>query len=129
MMQPLNRYITVVTGITLAVLLLVSLPARSTPSGQVEQIIAPLITYVSKSELRFVRNASEYTPQEAAAHMEKKYQHFRDDIDTAEDFIKLCATKSLLTGKPYLVVDRQGNKTRTSDWLRAELAAWQGHSQ
>jgi hypothetical protein len=128
-MQPLNRHITVVTGITLAVLLLVSLPARSEPSGQVEQIIQHLITYVSGSDLRFVRNASEYTPQEAAAHMEKKYRHFRDDIETTEDFIELCATKSLLSGKPYLVVDRQGNETRTSDWLRAELAAWQAHSQ
>jgi hypothetical protein len=118
-----------VTGIALAVLLLVSLPARSEPSGQVEQIIQHLIAYVSGSDLRFVRNASEYNPQEAAAHMEKKYRHFRDDIATAEDFIELCATKSLLSGKPYLVVDRLGNETLTSDWLRTELAAWQAHNQ
>jgi hypothetical protein len=93
-MQPLNRHITVVTGVTLAVLLLVSLPARSEPSGQVEQIIQHLITYVSGSDLRFVRNASEYTPQEAAAHMEKKYRHFRDDIETTEDLSNCAPQKA-----------------------------------
>jgi hypothetical protein len=61
--------------------------------------------------------------------MKKKYRYFREDIATAEDFIELCATKSLLSGEPYLVIDRQGNESRTSDWLRAELAAWQARSR
>jgi hypothetical protein len=128
-MQPQNRHITVATGIALTVLLLTSFPARSEPSSQVEQIIQHLIAYVSGSDLRFVRNATEYTPLEAAAHMEKKYRHFRDDIETADDFIELCATKSLLSGKPYQVIDRQGNESLTSDWLRTELAAWQAHNR
>jgi hypothetical protein len=128
-MQPHNRHISLVTGVALAALLLVSIPARSEPSRQVEQSIQHLIAYVSGSDLQFVRNATAYTPLEAATHMEKKYRHFHDDIETADDFIELCATKSLLSGKPYLVLDRQGNETRTSDWLRAELAAWQAQSQ
>jgi len=109
--------------------LLAAGPAGGQPSVQVEQTIRHLIAYVSGSDMRFVRNAAEHTPREAAAHMEKKYLHFRDDIVTAEDFIKLCATKSLLSGKPYLVVDRQGNESRTSDWLKAELADWQTHNR
>jgi hypothetical protein len=128
-MKPHNRHIARATGIAFAVLLLAAGPASSQPSGQAEQAIQHLIAYVSGSDLRFVRNASEYTPPEAAAHMDKKYRHFRDDIETADDFIELCATQSLLSGKPYLVIDRQGREHRTSDWLRAELAAWQAHSQ
>lgn len=128
-MQPRNRHIAVVTGIAFAVLLLAAGPASSQPSVQDEQAIQHLIAYVSGSDLRFVRNAREYTPPEAAAHMGKKYRHFRDDIVTANDFIELCATKSLLSGKPYLVIDRQGQEYRSSDWLRAELAAWQARSQ
>jgi len=129
-MKPHNRHITAAAGIALATaLLLTAGPANSQPSGQVEQTIRHLITYVSEADMIFVRNAREYTPAEAAEHMEKKYRHFRDDIETAEDFIALCATQSLLSGKPYLVIDPQGNEYRTSDWLRAELAAWQVRGQ
>jgi len=117
---------TCATGIALAVcLLLLTGPARSAPRAQIEDTIQYLIGQVSGSDLTFVRNAAEYTPAEAAAHMQKKYRHFRDAIETPEDFIELCATKSLLSGKPYRVIDRQGNARPTSDWLRGELAAWQ----
>lgn len=113
-------------GIALTlVLLLAAAPARGAPTAQTEQTIQHLIGYVSRSDMRFVRNTSEYTASEAAEHMLKKYRHFRDDIETPEDFIALCATKSLLSGKPYRVIDRQGHVLPTSDWLRAELAAWQ----
>jgi hypothetical protein len=76
-----------------------------------------------------MRNAHGHTPQEAATHLEKKYRYFRDDIETPEDFIELCATRSLLSGKPYRVIDRQGNTTSTSDWLKAELAAYRSGSR
>lgn len=110
-------------------LMLATGPASSAPSAQVDATIHYLIEYVSGSDLTFVRNASEYTPGEAAVHMAKKYRHFRDDIATAEDFIALCASKSLMSGKPYLVVDRQGNTHNTGDWLRAALAAYQGQER
>jgi len=105
-------------------LLLVTGPAGSASGTQVEQTVQHLIGYVSGSDLTFVRNASEYTPKQAAEHMLKKYRHFRDDIATPEDFIALCATKSLLSGKPYLVIDGQGHAVPTGDWLRVELAAY-----
>jgi hypothetical protein len=129
-MMSRNRNIAAAAGIALAIVVLLAAgPACSQPSGQVEQAIRHLIACVSAADLIFVRNGREYTPAEAAEHMEKKYRHFRDDIETAEDFIELCATQSLLSGKPYLVIDRQGNERRTSDWLRAELAAWQMRDQ
>ena len=116
--------------IALAVFLILAAgTGRSEPTGSVDQTIQHLIGYVSGSGLTFIRNAREYTPDEAAEHMNKKYQHFSDDIDTPEDFIELCATKSLLSGKPYLVVAEQGRELRTGDWLRAELEAYQVHSQ
>ena len=115
-------------GLVIAILP-VSGPIRGEPTDKVKQTIQYLIEYVSGSELKFIRNAREYTPDEAAKHMNKKYQYFSDDIKTAEDFIELCATKSLMSGKPYLVVDRGGIALRTSDWLRAELAAYQERNQ
>ena len=110
-------------------LLLVSGPGRSAPSARLEQTVRHLVDYVAGSGLTFVRNASEYTSNEAAEHMLKKYRHFRDDIETPEDFIELCATRSLMSGRPYLVRDSQGNAIPTRDWLRAELAAYQVHQQ
>ena len=125
-MKTHHRHMAFATGIALAAcLLLATGPVRSAPTERIEQTIQHLIGFVSGSDLTFVRNAGEYTPGEAANHMEKKYRHFRGDIETPEDFIELCATKSLMSGKPYLVIDSQGNKLRTSDWLRTELATYQ----
>ena len=45
---------------------------------------------------------------EAAEHINKKYRHFRDDIDTPEKFIELCATGSLMTGKAVFYYYRAG---------------------
>jgi len=105
-------------------LLLLSGAGRGEPADRVDETIQYLIGYVSGSGLTYIRNGNEYTPDEAAEHMSSKYQHFRNDIETPEEFIELCATRSLLTGKPYLVVDGQGKQRRTSEVLRGELAAY-----
>ena len=114
-------------GLLSLVLILATAPAVSAPTGQTEQTIRHLIDHVSGSGMTFIRNGSEYTPQEAAEHMLKKYRHFRDDIDSAEDFIALCASKSLLSGKAYEVLDDQGKVRYTRDWLRAELATYRAN--
>jgi Family of unknown function (DUF5329) len=36
-------------------------------------------------------------------YIKKKYDYFKTQIHTAEDFIALAATKSELSGRPYLV--------------------------
>ena len=95
-------------------LLVMPAAVHSTQNDDTDQAIRHLVNYVSGSGLVFVRNSSTYTSGEAAEHMNKKYQHFKADIRTAEDFIELCASKSILSGKPYLVIDRDGNKVRTS---------------
>jgi hypothetical protein len=110
-------------------LLLATAAAAGAPNTQTEQTIRYLIGYVSGSDLTFVRNAGEYTPHQAAAHLQKKYRHFRDDIDSAEEFIELCATRSLLSGTPYQVIDRQGDLRPTADWLRTELAAYRARTR
>ncbi len=129
-MQPDSRKMVVSAGIALAVfLLLVSGPGRAEPTDRVDQTIQYLISTVSGSGLTFIRNGSEYTSSEAAEHMNRKYQHFKDDIETPEKFIELSATKSLLTGKPYKVINGQGEKLKVSDWLGAELATYRTRNQ
>jgi hypothetical protein len=80
-----------------------------------------LLDFVNASECRFYRNNKEYTAGNAAAHMQRKYAHFRDDIKTPEDFIRLTATKSLMTGKLYYVKLKNGEKITSEAWLLQAL--------
>jgi len=61
---------------------------------------------------------------EAAAHMQRKYEHFKDKIKTPEDFIRLTATKSLMTGKLYYVRLKDGEKLTSEAWLLQALEAY-----
>ena len=87
----------------------------------VDRIVQHLIAYVAQSDLTFIRNSKQYTAKEAAEHMQKKYEYYRNDIETPESFIELCATRSVLSGEPYLIINEQGEKIRTSEWLLKEL--------
>ena len=56
--------------------------------------------------------------------MQKKYKHFKDKIKTPEDFIRLTATKSLMTGKLYYVKLMNGKKIASEAWLLKALEAY-----
>ena len=110
----------------MAILAVVFLALPSLLRGEqiysVDSTVQYLLKHVSESGLIFIRNDEIHTAVEAAEHMNKKYRHFRRDIATAEDFIELCASRSLLSGKPYLVINAQGEQIKTSEWLQTELA-------
>ena len=80
------------------------------------KVIEYLIDHIAKSNLTFTRNGIEYSSQEAADHIRKKYEYFKSQIKSPEDFIRLCASKSLVSGKPYLVSTTQG-KIPVETWL------------
>jgi len=81
-----------------------------------EKVIAYLIDQVAQSHLTFTRNGTEYSSQEAADHIRNKYEYFKSRIESPEDFIQVCASKSLESGKPYLVSTAQG-KIAAEKWL------------
>ena len=84
------------------------------------EIIAYLLDEVAKSHLTFIRNGTEYSGQEAADHVRSKYEYFKSRIKSPEDFIQVCASQSLVSGKPYLVSTAQG-RIPVAKWLRAIL--------
>jgi len=92
------------------------------PPADIEVAIGYLIDVVATSEHTFLRNSTRYSAAQAAQHLQRKYQHFRDEIHTVDDFIELAASRSLLTGKPYLVIDTAGISTPTSQWLQQVLS-------
>ena len=86
--------------------------------------IAHLLDYVEKSGCEFFRNGTWYTDAKTIrGHVEMKYHYFMDKgkIASAEDFIKWSATKSELSGRPYMVKCGEGPDMPMSYWMAREL--------
>jgi hypothetical protein len=89
----------------------------SSPSEEIEY----LLDFIAASPCVFIRNGVAYDGVEAAAHVKDKYEYYRRDIHSAEDFIAQAASRSAISGRPYLV--RCGADTvPAADWLARELA-------
>ncbi len=89
-----------------------------------EEEIDHLIAFVRDASVRFIRNGKEHSGVEAAEHMQKKREHFAKKIDSAERFIELAASRSLVSKKPYQVQLADGRTLTSSEWLLAELARY-----
>lgn len=109
------RMVAVVLGICL-----LSIPVHA-------ETVADEITYlldtIRHSSCTFIRNGKGYDGAAAADHISAKYEHFKPEIRTTEDFIARAATKSEMTGVPYQVRCNDGAPTAAADWLRAALMA------
>jgi hypothetical protein len=80
-----------------------------------------LLDFVEQSDCIMVRNGDEHDGKKALSHIQRKYDYFRDDIKTTEDFIKYSATKSTMSGKYYTVKCPGKEEMRSQDWLLDEL--------
>ncbi|WFB35567.1 DUF5329 family protein [Kiritimatiellota bacterium B12222] len=87
-------------------------------------IVSELITMTNHSGAEFIRNGKTHSAQEASEHLEKKYKHFlkKGKIKTPEDFIKYAGTKSLVSGKYYMLKFPDGTEEKSATWLTAQLA-------
>ena len=96
--------------------------AQATPSASEQKLIDTLILRVSNMKtMTFMRNGDEHSAADAAKHMKAKFDHFKDEIVTAEDFIDRCASRSEMTGKPYQVKLQNGAVKDAQEFLNAEL--------
>ncbi|HBI47141.1 MAG TPA: hypothetical protein DDX93_00195 [Smithella sp.] len=69
----------------------------------------------------FIRNGSEYDGKKAAEHLRLKLKNAGSHVQTADDFIKLCASKSYITGQPYLIKFPDGKTITSEKYLRDKL--------
>ncbi|BEP63439.1 hypothetical protein GmRootV213_39930 [Variovorax sp. V213] len=96
--------------------------AQATPSASEQMLIDTLILRVSNMKtMTFMRNGDEHNAADAAKHMKAKFEHFKDEIVTAEDFIDRCASRSEMTGKAYQVKMPGGAVRDANEFLNAEL--------
>jgi hypothetical protein len=70
---------------------------------------------------KFIRNGSEYEGKKAAGHLRMKLQKAGDNVQTADDFIRLCASKSFITGKPYMIRLSDGKTIKAEEYFRKKL--------
>jgi hypothetical protein len=70
----------------------------------------------------FIRNGSEYDDgKAAAAHLRMKLQYAGSRVQTADDFIRLCASRSYITGKPYMIRLSNGKTIKSEEYFREKL--------
>ena len=72
-------------------------------------------------EAKFIRNGSEHDGKEAANHLRMKLQKAGGKVQTADHFISLCASKSFITGKPYMIRFSDGKTTKSEEYFREKL--------
>lgn len=90
------------------------------PPGQAKEV-EHLLDFVQNGQCIINRNGTDYPAEKGVAHIQKKYDYFRDDIQSAEDFIEYSATRSTISGKYYTVTCPGKESIRTQDWLLEEL--------
>jgi len=94
---------------------------QSKPLTETQKIEA-LIRHVEElKDATFIRNGREHTPADAARHMRDKWQWKKSEIKTADDFVNIAASKSSVSGKPYMIRFRGGKEVKSADYLREQL--------
>ena len=83
--------------------------------------VVHLLEFLRSSPCMMERNGKKHSGEDAYAHVKKKYDYFRDDITTSEEFIDYSASKSTMSGKYYLIYCPDQPPTRSRDWLLEEL--------
>jgi hypothetical protein len=110
-----------------------SLPTESTSTEdasdgvrsatQERAAIEQLIRHVGSLEgAVFIRNGEEHSPAAAAEHLRRKWEAAGDEIATADAFIDQLASKSSVSGEPYIIRLKDGTETPAGEYLRRRLA-------
>lgn len=107
--------------LVLAVLLLAPMLAMAT-LGPAHPEIDALIARVAQARgVVFIRNGSEHSAREAAAHLQRKLGAAHGRITTAEQFIDVLGTRSSMTGLAYRVRFSDGRVVDSAVWLHQLL--------
>ena len=90
------------------------------PENQLKEV-NHLFAFMKNSGCIVNRNGNDYPAEEGVTHIERKYNYFKDEIKSTEDFIDLSATKSKMSGEFYTVTCPGKETIKSRDWLLVEL--------
>lgn len=126
-MQPVSGRFPIVTAAIL-VAMASSISARGDISDADRHEVIHLLEFIRTSECAIVRNGQRHDGESAYSHVMKKYEYFEDEIETPEDFIAYSASKSTISGEPYLVFCGNEQERRAQEWLLEELLEYRSKS-
>ena len=85
--------------------------------------IAYLIASIESLQgAQFIRNGTAYNAKAAADHLRLKLRMAGSRVVTADDFIRLCASSSSVSGIPYQIRFSDGRVVSSEAYLRLKLA-------
>ena len=71
---------------------------------------------------QFIRNGIAYDGKAAADHLRLKLKAAGERVKTAEDFIRLCASRSSMTGVAYRILLADGTVLEAETFFRNHLS-------
>ena len=106
-----------------AILIIVFFPVVASAQDNAERRkIEFLISSVENLKgAKFIRNGSGHDGKEAADHLRMKLQKAGGKVQTVDDFIRLCASKSSMSGKPYMIRSSDGKTINSEQFFREKL--------
>ena len=108
----------------LAILMLcgvVGVRAADMSSLETQKIEFLLASIEALQNARFIRNGTAYDAKAASDHLRLKLSNAGSKVKSAEDFIRVCASVSSLSGKPYLVRFSDGRQITAEDYFNGKL--------
>jgi hypothetical protein len=91
----------------------------SMEARKIDYLIASVETL---KDAQFIRNGTSYDAKSAADHLRLKLRTAGSRVVTAEDFIRLCASVSSVSGTPYQIRFADGRVLSSEAYLRQKLA-------
>ena len=90
-------------------------------SRKIDFLIAAVETL---GDAKFVRNGNAYDARTAADHLRLKLKSAGARVKSADDFIRLCASVSSVSGVPYQIRFSDGHVVTAESFLRQKLSEY-----
>ena len=110
----------------LIAILLFSTSYAADSKDTMQKEIQHLFDYLKNSDCEFNRNGKWYNVEEAAKHINQKYQYLikKGLINSTEQFIDRAASESSMSGKSYVVKCGESEPIKSSVWFKRELMSF-----
>jgi hypothetical protein len=112
-----------VRALVCVLILSLGVHAHAADSTSLEgQKIAYLIASIESLQgAEFIRNGTHYDAKAAADHLRLKLRMAGSRVVTADDFIRVCASASSVSGNPYQIRFADGHVVSSEAYLRQKL--------
>jgi hypothetical protein len=98
-----------------------ALHAQGLPATEKAKIESLLAHVGGLKDAKFIRNGKDYDAKTAVKFLRGKWEANERKIHSAAGFIKIAATRSSTTGKPYLIRLKGQAPTPCGEYLAARL--------